>query len=218
MSDDSSIVKSTDSVEDSNLVSHNDSESLMDPSMLGYIAILISVVAAVFYLFSFSAEFDSNQYLETPSIAQEMASLSGGSSGGGDAVEVAFDPVKEGENVYMANCMACHQVTGSGVPGAFPPLAESEWVGKSPELLARIVLHGLQGPITVSGTEYNSIMAPLGVVLNDDQIAHTLTYIRQAWGNAADPVDPAVVAAVRSETSDRTAMWTVEELQPWMGE
>jgi mono/diheme cytochrome c family protein len=99
--------------------------------------------------------------------------------------------------------------------GAFPPLAESEWVAKDPQLLARIVIAGLQGPITVKGTEYNSIMAPLGAVLNDEQIAYVLTYIRQEWGNTSGPVDVAVVTEARAQTGQR-GLWTVEELKPWI--
>ena len=116
-------------------------------------------------------------------------------------------------------CIACHQPDGMGNDiNQFPPLAESEWVIKDPALLARIVLHGLQGPIEVKGKEYQSIMAPLGIALSDDDIANVLTYVRQSFGNSADAVDASVVAAARTEHEGRTVMWTVEELEPWMGQ
>jgi mono/diheme cytochrome c family protein len=102
------------------------------------------------------------------------------------------------------------------VPGAFPPLAGSEWVAGSEERLIRIVLHGLQGPIKVKGNDYNNVMAPLGAVLKDEQIANVLSYIRSetttGWGNNAPEVQPETVARVRSETASHSGYWTAEEL------
>jgi mono/diheme cytochrome c family protein len=99
-----------------------------------------------------------------------------------------------------------------GVPGAFPPLAGSEWVAGSEERIIRIVLLGLNGPITVAGKDFNSAMAPLGAVLKDEQIANALTYVRSEWGNSAPEVKPETVAKIRAELAGRTAPWTVEEL------
>lgn len=117
-----------------------------------------------------------------------------------------------GKPVYMANCIACHQANGLGVPGAFPPLAGSEWVTGSEERLVRIVLHGLQGPIKVAGQDYNNVMAPLGGVLKDEQIANVLSYVRQTWGNEAPDVEPATVARIRADTASHTGYWTAEQL------
>jgi mono/diheme cytochrome c family protein len=217
MSEDQSIPKPSESLEDAKLASLNDQKSSGLPQTIGYIAIVISVILGGLYLVRYSGGFDRDTYLESNSIIEEMAALGGSSGAGGEVVEVAFDPIKEGQKIYQTNCMACHQVTGQGLPGAFPPLAESEWVAKDPALLARIILGGLQGPITVKGNQYNSIMAPLGAVLSDDQIAHVLTYIRQEWGNASGPVEPTVVAEARADMGTR-GMWTVEELQPWITE
>lgn len=117
-----------------------------------------------------------------------------------------------GKRIYLTNCATCHQPTGTGVPGQFPPLAGSEWVAGSEERMIRIVLQGLQGPITVSGQEYNNIMAPLGAVLKDEQVANVLSYIRQEWGNTGPDVQPEVVAKVRADTADRKTYWTAPEL------
>jgi mono/diheme cytochrome c family protein len=117
-----------------------------------------------------------------------------------------------GKPVYLANCATCHQPNGGGVPGAFPPLAGSEWVTGSEERIVRIVLHGLQGPIKVAGNDYNNVMAPLGAVLKDEQIANVLSYIRQEWGNSAPEVLPETVAKVRTDTAGRATYWTAEEL------
>ena len=89
-----------------------------------------------------------------------------------------------------AVCQTCHQADGNGVPNAFPPLAGSEIATGPSEVPIAIVLHGLQGPLTVHGTTYNGQMAAWGQ-FSDDDIAATLTYVRSSWGNAA----PAVTAA-----------------------
>lgn len=216
MSDQSPISTSGNTIEDSKLAASSEVESSGGSLFIGYGAIILAVILGVVYLARYSGGFEKDVYLERSEIAEELASMGGG-AGGGDAVEVALDPVAEGERIYQTNCMACHQVTGQGLPGSFPPLAESEWVAKDPALLARIVLYGLQGPITVKGTEFNSIMAPLGAVLSDEQIAFVLTYVRQAFGNSSGPVEASTVTAARDEHGSR-GLWTIEELKPWINE
>jgi len=117
-----------------------------------------------------------------------------------------------GKPVYIANCATCHQATGMGVPGAFPPLAGSEWVSGSEERIIRIVLHGLKGPITVAGNHYDNVMAPLGAVLKDEQIANVLSYVRSEWGNTSPEVEAETVSRIRAETASRNGSWTAEEL------
>jgi mono/diheme cytochrome c family protein len=94
----------------------------------------------------------------------------------------------------------------------YPPLAGSEWAQGDEERIIRIVLLGLNGPITVEGKEFNNVMAPLGAALKDDQIANALTYVRQEWGNKAAEVKPETVARIRAEIAGRTAPWTAAEL------
>ena len=104
----------------------------------------------------------------------------------------------------MANCAACHQVTGQGVPGAFPPLAPSEYVtGDNVERLAAIMIYGLMGPIEVNGVTYNSVMAPLGATLGDEELAAIGTYIRSNWGNSSSPVGADVFAGTRTKYGAR---------------
>lgn len=117
-----------------------------------------------------------------------------------------------GKPVFMNNCATCHQATGMGVPGAFPPLAGSEWANGNEERIIRIVLHGLKGPITVAGNHFDNVMAPLGAVLKDEQIANVLSYVRSEWGNNSPEVEPETVAKVRAETASRTTNWTADEL------
>jgi len=129
------------------------------------------------------------------------------------AVKVAVATPRDlGKRVFANTCITCHQANGLGVPGAFPPLAGSDWAQGPEERVIRIVLLGLNGPVTVSGTQFNSAMASLGSVLKDDQIAHALTYVRSEWGNNAPEVLPETVAKIRAELGGRTAPWTAEEL------
>jgi len=106
-------------------------------------------------------------------------------------------------------CVACHQTTGLGLPGVFPPLAGSEWVNGPAENLIRIQLRGLMGPITVAGKEYNSVMPP-NATLTDGEIAEVLTYIRNEWGNKGSAVTADMVKALRSEVGK--PMLTVADL------
>jgi len=127
------------------------------------------------------------------------------------------DPMAVGKRVFTQYCAVCHQTTGEGVAGQFPPLAGSEWVlsqgWHGDNHLVKIVLHGLEGPIQVKGNNYNNAMAPWGGVLKDEQIASVLTYIRNEWGNQAPPISATFVATVREESADRGDPWTQPELQ-----
>ena len=117
----------------------------------------------------------------------------------------------KGEALYLVSCAACHQANGQGLEGIAPPLAGTRWASEPEERLARIVLHGLRGPITVADKEYNLEMPAMGFFNNQD-IAAILTYIQAAWGKSARPVTPEVISKIRAQTSERTDSWTVEEL------
>ncbi len=127
------------------------------------------------------------------------------------AAEGAAGPVN-GAEVY-ATCATCHQQTGLGMEGSWPPLAGSEWLLNNPEVPIRIVLHGLHGPITVKGQSYNNIMQAWGEQFSDAQIAAVLTYARSSWGNAASAITTEQVALVREATKSHTEMWTADELK-----
>lgn len=111
----------------------------------------------------------------------------------------------------FGTCAVCHQATGLGMPGTFPPLAGSEYVNGVPMKHIAIVLHGLTGPVTVKGQQFNSTMAPLGT-MTDDDIAAAINYERSSWGNNGAHVTAADVADVRKKTASRTSPWTVQEL------
>jgi mono/diheme cytochrome c family protein/glucose/arabinose dehydrogenase len=116
-----------------------------------------------------------------------------------------------GKETYTLVCGACHQPHGLGQEGLAPPLVDSDWATGSPERLTRIALQGLRGPITVKGKKYELEMPPVGV-LEDEQIAGALTYIRREWGHTASPVTPDFVKKVREATSKREEAWTEREL------
>lgn len=111
----------------------------------------------------------------------------------------------DGAALFSSLCAACHQATGQGLPGVFPPLAGSEWVIGKDSTAAAILLHGINGSLTVKGTVYNGAMPAFGGQLNDEQIAAVLTHIRSQWGNSAAPVSAETVAAAREAHQARTA-------------
>jgi mono/diheme cytochrome c family protein len=126
------------------------------------------------------------------------------------------DPKVIGKRLYVANCAQCHQTSGLGQAGVYPPLAGSEWVTGSKNRLISILHKGIAGPITVKGNLYNNNMPAWGdgapVPLKDEQIAAILTYIRSEWGNAADAIQVADVSAKRKEITSRTSPWSEKEL------
>ena len=120
---------------------------------------------------------------------------------------------QRGEKLFPEYCGACHQPQGQGIAGAFPPLAGSEWLQRENRQLIKVVMHGLAGAITVKGERYQSTMAPLGGVLNDQQIADVLTFVRHAWDNPGGAVDVKEVAAVRQKHGKRQDFWTEKQLE-----
>jgi putative membrane-bound dehydrogenase-like protein len=119
---------------------------------------------------------------------------------------------ERGAAVFARTCIACHGLDGRGVPPVFPPLDGSEWLAGDPTRAIDVVLHGLMGPITVRGANYNSLMAPLAGTLSDQEIADALTYVRQRWSNDQPPVTADMVKARRSKHAGRTTPWTAAEL------
>jgi len=119
-----------------------------------------------------------------------------------------------GKKVFSANCATCHQATGLGIAGQYPPLAGSEYVLGGTRRLGMIVLKGLQGPLTVKGAQYGTaVMQPWDKTLNDAKIADVLTYIRQDWGNKAGPVSAASIAALRKELASHADSFTEADLK-----
>lgn len=114
------------------------------------------------------------------------------------AASPANDQLERGQQLYLQNCFLCHQASGLGSPGVFPPLAKSDFLLADKERSIRIVAEGLSQAITVNGKNYNGMMPP--VALNDEQTADVLTYVRNAWGNQGGAITVADVKAARAKT------------------
>jgi len=119
----------------------------------------------------------------------------------------------DGAAIY-ARCATCHQPTGLGTPGTFPPLAGSEIANGPAEIPIRILMKGLQGPITVHGAKFDGVMPAygVGVEMSDSEIATVLTWVRSQWGNTGAAVTPEQVATERAAVKDKVGAWTAKEL------
>ena len=122
------------------------------------------------------------------------------------AVINAGAAVVDGKQIYGAKCVACHQASGMGVAGVFPPLSGAEWVLGDEKVLASILLHGVNGELVVKGTTYNGAMPAFGT-LPDEEIAAVLTHIRSEWGNKAAPITAATIAAQREATKAQSGAY-----------
>jgi len=127
--------------------------------------------------------------------AAAPASPSTGPPAGGSAAEPPWKA--QGAQVFGNYCSPCHQLTGQGLPGVFPPLAGSATVkAKDPTEHVRTVLHGLHGK-TIGGVAYPAVMPPFGPQLTDAEVAAVVNHERSSWGNEAPFVQPEDVAAAR---------------------
>ena len=86
------------------------------------------------------------------------------------------EQIKAGSVLFNGTCSVCHQSNGEGLPGVFPPLAKSDYLKAHRDQLIGIVLNGLNGPVTVNGKDYNSVMPPMSQ-LTDDEIASLSTWL-----------------------------------------
>ena len=120
-----------------------------------------------------------------------------------------------GRGTYNQFCAACHQPHGNGLASVAPTLVKSDWVTEDPNVLIGVAMNGLTGPIKVNGKPVENVppIMPPHMFLNDQQMADTLTYVRNAWGNKAEPIASDQVKAFRQENADRVAPWTEEELR-----
>jgi mono/diheme cytochrome c family protein len=117
-----------------------------------------------------------------------------------------------GKTVYENVCALCHNTDGTGKPGQAPPFVGSEWVLGSPERMIRIPLSGLTGSVTIKGQAWNLSMPAMGAALSDEDLAATLSYIRNSWGNKASVITPEQVKTIRTAVGNRTQPWTAELL------
>lgn len=168
-------------------------EELRNPVPLGLLALFVALIGWGFWYY----------FSVPPAPMQAGDSRTPVSAAAGPAAETAVD----GSAVYAGNCASCHQGNGKGVPGAFPPLDGARWVTSDTVAIPiQILLHGVNGEISVGGETYNGVM-PAFPQLSDAEIAAVLTHERSAWSNDAAPIDAEAVAREREATSDRGGPW-----------
>ena len=183
----------------------------LEPLSLWLIAVYgLAIFFGGAYLGRFSGNFSGDGL--DPLGGAPRAKKSGAGSGAEQAVELTS--AERGKKIFSANCATCHQMSGIGVAGQYPPLAGSEYVTGGTRRLGMILLKGLQGPLTVKGQLYGTaVMQPWDKTLNDAKIADVLTFIRQEWGNTGGPVVPECVAALRKELASHTESYTEPDLK-----
>jgi cytochrome c oxidase cbb3-type subunit II len=114
------------------------------------------------------------------------------------ALSGSYDAAK-GAALYTANCSACHQASGEGLPGAFPSLRDDAVVNKEDATKhIDVVLNGLHDA-RVSGVVYSSVMPPFAATLSDAEIADLIDYERSSWGNHGKPIIAAQVGTERAK-------------------
>lgn len=123
----------------------------------------------------------------------------------------------KGKLIYSREgyCTTCHQADGKGLPASgFPPLAGTPWVTGNEKRLIKVVLNGLYGPVEVNGKKFPGQvpMTAFGRMLNDEEIAAVITYVRNSFGNQAPAVSAARVTEVRKASTSKTGFYTPAEL------
>lgn len=105
--------------------------------------------------------------------------------------------IEYGRETYMAVCQACHMADGTGIEGAFPPVAESDYLNEDPSRGVEAVVHGLSGEITVNGETYNGVMPRQN--LTNEEVANVITYVLNSFGNDGGEITPEQVERIRQQ-------------------
>ena len=144
----------------------------------------------------------SGKEVDVEYISEKAGPQSGAIASAASALEKGTLDIKTqiaaGEMLFKGTCSVCHQPHGNGLPNVFPPLAKSDYLMADKQRAIEVVLKGLSGPVTVNGKQFNSVMPPMSQ-LREDEVAHILTYVRNAWGNQGDQVTAADVTATRAK-------------------
>ena len=128
--------------------------------------------------------------------------------------------ILNGATIYKQLCSTCHGPDGKGIvvgggAAAAPPFVGSKRVSGNKELVMKILLNGLSGPI--DGKTYTDVMAPFGATNTDEWVASVLSYVRYNFGRHERGKSPVVdvqsVKKMRAEVAGRDRMWTMEELE-----
>jgi len=150
--------------------------------------IIVTLIIPVFLLM-FSCQNPTEKKPETPSSSLQVET---------PKTSVPDETMERGLKVYKTHCFACHQMTGDGIKGIYPPLFENETVTGDKTRLIEIILKGMSGEIEIKGIKYNQVMIPHNF-LTDDEIAHVITYIRNSFENQAEAVNADEVKKIRKQ-------------------
>ncbi|MFU8848676.1 MAG: c-type cytochrome [Opitutales bacterium] len=178
------------------------------PVFLVFVIMVLGFWAGI-YLVLYSGDFRADAF---------DPKFKAGSAGASALPEISlFD---RGAKIYRNQCAQCHQADGNGLSGVYPPLFGAEWVTGHPEVLARILINGLNGPIEVKGNTYNGNMpafGPGGLNLRARDLAGVMTYVRQEWGNDAPEMSIEMVEQYLELYAARSTPWQAPELREDLG-
>jgi mono/diheme cytochrome c family protein len=176
------------------------------PWLLGLVASCLCVWGVSYFLL--------NPNLARPAAGNSAAATATGQATVGQATpataQAAAPAAADGAQVFASRCASCHQATGAGLPGVFPPLAGSEWVNGDGSTVAGILLLGITGPITVKDATFSGMMPAFGASLSDAEIAAVASHVRSSFGNNSPAVTADVVKAERAKLGSRSTPWAGE--------
>lgn len=138
-----------------------------------------------------------------------------------NSLYVQIGPSKDartnGAKLYSQICSACHNSGGEGIEGLAPPLLNSDYLKGNVEKLTLVLLHGLQGPVTVNGTQYHFNSTMPGVINNeqisDKDLSSIISYITNAFTNKQQYIDANKINALRSKKSKTGVEYSEAELK-----
>jgi mono/diheme cytochrome c family protein len=163
------------------------------PWLLGLVAASLTVWGVSYFLLN-------------PALVPGTAAPPGGGPAAASAAAAAPSAV-DGAQIFASHCASCHQTTGAGLPGVFPPLAGSEWVNGDARTVARVLLLGINGKITIAGATFNGTMPAFGATLSDAEIAAVASHVRASFGNKAPALTADDIKAQRAALGTRTTPW-----------
>lgn len=192
----------------------SDPHELNNPIPYSVSAVILGLTLwSVSYIFWTSHELEQNSKKEQATLVAQEKTTETPAASSTATPKVAKKSTKtvDGKALYSANCSSCHQATGKGLAGVFPPIDGSNWVtSDNHDLPIQIIAKGLNGSIEVAGTTYNGVMPPFGGSLSNDELAALVTYIRGNWSNTASKVTADDVQQSLDTYNEQSAPWNGE--------
>ncbi|MFG6668751.1 c-type cytochrome [Halomonas sp. HNIBRBA4712] len=152
---------------------------------------------------------NSTQYMtdeDLSAIAAYLQSVPESSHTAPQPLDAGEAAMRQGASIYATQCSACHVSHGEGVRQMIPSLVGNSQVNApDPASLLQVVLKGAEGPDTYANPT-GAGMPAFDWKLSDEEVANVLTYVRNSWGNAAEPVTAAEVATERDARGARSAL------------